>query len=139
MMNTQLESQIINHLEFHGYELNLVPNIDPSWTMRMLRAEHPSGSCINIMLFENVAKFTIWIRLNDFAMTNRQELLALVNDLNHQFYTQYYIAEMDETPAFHINLVYFGPYDKKAFGHFVSTWERDRQAMWETQIGKFLA
>lgn len=139
MANTQLESQVINHLEFLGYEVNPVPDIDPSGTIKMLRAKHLSGAAINIMIFKGTARFSIWLSLNDLAMTNKQNLLAVVNDLNRRFETQYYIDKMGETPAFCCNLMYFGSYDKKAFGQFVSTWERENQALWGTEISKFLA
>ena len=105
----------------------------------MLRAEHPSGAAINIVLSERAVSFSIWWTLNDFAMTNKQELLAVVNDLNLRFETKCYIGEMDETPACHLILRYRGPYDKKAFGDFVYTWEGERQARWGTEISKFLA
>jgi len=139
MANTQLESQVINHLEFLGYEVNPVPDIDPSGKNKMLRAEHPSGAAINIMLFERAVRFSIWLSLNDFAMTNKQELLAVVNDLNCRFEIQYCTNKMGGTPALCYNLMYFGPYDKKAFGQFASIWEKERQALWGTEIGKFLA
>lgn len=139
MANTQLESQITNHLEFIGYEVNPVPNIDASEKMKMLRAERSSGGRINIMLFERAVNFSIWFSLNDFAMTSKQSLFGAVNDLNRRFDTKYYIGEMGETPAFFCGLSYLGPYEKKAFGQFVSAWERDMQALWGTEITKFLA
>jgi hypothetical protein len=138
MANTQLESQVINHLEFLGYEVNPVPDIGTG-EMKMLRAERSSGGSINIMLFERAVNFSIWFSLNDFAMANKQGLLEVVNDLNRRFETKYYIDKMGETPAFFYGLVYLGPYDKKAFGQFVSTWEREKQALWGTEITKFLA
>jgi len=139
MANTQLESEIINHLEFLGYAVDPVPDIDPAGKVRMLRAEHPSGAAINIMTFERAVNFSIWFSLNELAVTNKQDLLAVVNDLNQRFETKYYIGKMGETPAFFYSLVYYGPYDKKAFGQFVSTWEREKQALWGTEITKFLA
>ena len=139
MANTQLESQIINHLEFLGYEVNPVPGIDAPEGMGMLRAEHSSGGSINIMLFEKTVKFSIWMGLNDFAMTSRQSLLETVNALNSKFETTYHVGNMEGTPAFFCSLSYRGPYEKKAFGQFVSAWERNMQALWETEIMKFLA
>jgi len=139
MGNTQLESQIINHLEFLGYEVNPVPDTDSSGKMKMLRAEHPAGGSINIMLFERTVNFSIWFSLNDFAMTSKQGLLGAVNDLNRRYETKYYIDEMGETPAFFCSLSYRGPYEKKTFGQFVSAWEREMQALWGTEIMKFLA
>lgn len=138
MANTQLESQIINHLEFLGYEVNPVPDTGTG-EIKLLRAERSSGGSINIMLFERAVNFSIWFSLNDFAMTNKQGLFGAVNDLNRRFETKYYIGEMGEAPAFVCGLLYLGLYEKKAFGQFVSTWEREMQALWGTEIGKFLA
>ena len=138
MTNTQLESQIVSHLEFLGYEVNPVPSIDPS-NMRMLRAERPSGVSINVMLFERMITFSIWFGLNDSAVTDKQGLFSVVNDLNSRFDTKYYAGDRGKTPAFFCGLSYHGPYEKKAFGQFVSTWEREMQALWGTEITKFLA
>lgn len=139
MADTQLENQIVNHLEFLGYEVKSVPDVDTSGKMSMLRAEHPSSGSINIMLFESAVNFSIWFSLNDSAMTSKQSLLGAVNNLNRQFDGKYYVGEMGETPAFFCSLSYLGPYEKKAFGQFVSAWQGQIQALWGAEIGKFLA
>lgn len=141
MANTQLENQVTNHLEFLGYEVNPIPDVDPSGGMQMLRAEHPAAGSVNIMVFESRINFSIWFSLNDFAMTSQRGLLKAVNELNRTFETKYYIDEMGETgtPAFFCGLWYVGPYQKKAFGQFVSSWQREMQALWGREIMKYVA
>jgi hypothetical protein len=139
MTNPQIENAVINHLEFLGYGVNYVPVIGVPEGMRMLRAEHPSGGSINIMLFEGVINFSIWFSLNDFAMVSRQSLLEAVNDLNRQFETRYHLGDVEGVPAFFCNLSYRGPYEKRVFGQFVNVWQREMQALWGTGIMKFLA
>jgi hypothetical protein len=106
-----------------------------------LRAEHPATGSVNIMVFETIVNFSIWFSLNDFAMTSQRGLFRAVNELNRTYETKYYIGEMGETEtaAFFCGLSYRGPYEKRSFGQFVSTWQREMQALWGTEIMRYLA
>ena len=136
MAITQLQSQVVNHLEFVGYEVNASLDTGTEET-QMLRAERSSGGSIDIWLSESTVKFMNGFGLNDFAMANMQGLFEVVNNLNRRCQTQYFIGGVGETGFFY-NLWYCGLYEKKAFAQFVSIWEMDIQALAETEIYKFL-
>lgn len=136
MANTLLESQVSNHLEFVGYEVNPFPEAETE-EIKVLRAEHSARASMNIMFLKREVSFTVMYDLNDYAMANRQGLLEVVNELNGQSATQYYIGGKGGTVLFYM-LTYRGPYDKSAFAQFVSTWESEGQALWRTEMDRFV-
>jgi hypothetical protein len=139
MANTKLENQVINHLEYLGYEVRDAPDLPAQEGTQLLRADRKPFEGINIILFEGMVNFDMWYPLNDSAITDRQGLLEVVNDLNCRSETCYRVQMVSGKLHLWADLTYRGLYDKEAFAQFVSTWERESKALRRTEIAEFAA
>jgi hypothetical protein len=138
MTNAELEQQIVNHLEFLGYEVNPMPaDIVPEGA-KGLRADRGRFEGINISVFERGVEFCMWYELGESAIANREGLLEVVNNLNRQRETKYSVMVAEESPVLWTNMLYSGLYDKKAFARFVTTWESESRTLLDTGVADFV-
>ena len=139
MGNEQLRKQVIDHLEFLGYEIEQDSSDGQPSSEKWFKVDHPLNAGFFMYLNEMMLGFSSTFNLDSLARTNKQELYKTVNDCNERYIIKLVVTEEEgEIKNLFCSLIYNGLYEKKAFGLFVNEWNMEMMNLASSEINKFV-
>jgi hypothetical protein len=114
-MSTNTLDQIVNHLQFLGYEITQKDEL------RL--ATHPQKMNVMLRAFKGGILFTSINSCEDRARSDKIGYLSFINSLNNQASVARFYADKDSD--FYIEAWYPDSYDRNKFGIFLDAWETD--------------
>jgi hypothetical protein len=127
-MEGEAIQQVIQHLEFLGYEVEA--------DEKRALCRHQKKVNIRVRNFAGGVLFTGIFGCQDYAKSHRADYLDIINTLNAQAAVVRVYA--DEDTDFIIEAWHPDEYDRQRFGLFMELWDRDISKIFEADLRKFL-